>query len=742
MKITIRILLAIFFLLSTNVSCNGQESQKYNLDFEKVVDLSKLPTGWGRWGTEDYQIHIDNSVIFSGNYSVAINSTQDTLKNTFGCIFHQLPGNYWAHTVTLTGYIKTQNVSEGFAGLLLRVDGEGGALALDNMQRQNINGTNEWKQYKITLPFPDGAKSIYVGGILTGKGQAWFDEFEVFLDNKNISTDSLDIKLPTKAELDKEFDSGSNIKITSLTEWQSDNLFKVAKVWGFLKYYHPEIANGNFNWDYELLRMLPEVIKLQNPDSVNLLLGKEIEHLGKLPENEDSVTKDENIKLYPDVDWIKGENYLGKKLSSELIRIRNSKKPDKNYYVALTQAGNPIFENEKTYPAMSPDDDGIKLISLLRYWNMIQYYYPYRNLLDNNWDTVLKEFIPKIISADDELSYRLTLLELIGKINDTHANIWGRDDILSKFWGFKSPPVQVIILNKQVVISKLFDKSLASSGIKTGDIILKVNDIPVEKLISEKIKYSPASNLATKYRDVAINFLRTNEDSIKLSIKGNKSIADFVINCIKFDPLRYWDQNVPAFKIVKGNIGYIYPGSLQKGQIDSIMEALSNTKGLIIDLRCYPSDFIVFSLGKFLMPRSTSFVKFTKGSLSEPGKFIFTNTLDVGENRDDYYKGKIIIIVNAMTQSNAEYTTMALRVAPNATVIGSTTAGADGNVSSIILPGNIRTMISGIGVYYPDGTETQRIGIVPDIEVSPTIEEIREGTDGLLKKAIELINHK
>ena len=142
------------------------------------------------------------------------------------------------------------------------------------------------------------------------------------------------------------------------------------------------------------------------------------------------------------------------------------------------------------------------------------------------------------------------------------------------------------------------------------------------------------------------------------------------------------------------------------------------------------------------MPKPTSFVKFTSGSISEPGEFIFTKTLKVGENRDDYYKGKIIIIVNAKTQSNAEYTTMALRVAPKATVIGSTTAGADGNVSKIILPGNIRTMISGIGVYYPDRTETQRVGIVPDIEINPTIEEIRNGTDGLLNKAIKLINRK
>ncbi len=83
---------------------------------------------------------------------------------------------------------------------------------------------------------------------------------------------------------------------------------------------------------------------------------------------------------------------------------------------------------------------------------------------------------------------------------------------------------------------------------------------------------------------------------------------------------------------------------------------------------------------------------------------------------------------------------MAFRTAPKAVVIGSTTAGADGNVSLIRLPGGISTYISGIGVYYPDGKETQRIGIVPDIEVKPTILGISNGRDELLEKAIEIIN--
>ena len=79
------------------------------------------------------------------------------------------------------------------------------------------------------------------------------------------------------------------------------------------------------------------------------------------------------------------------------------------------------------------------------------------------------------------------------------------------------------------------------------------------------------------------------------------------------------------------------------------------------------------------------------------------------------------------------------RAAPNSIVVGSTTAGADGNISRISLPGGLTTNISGICVFYPDRKPTQKVGIVPDVEVHPTAEGLREGRDEVLEAAIRQI---
>ncbi len=183
-------------------------------------------------------------------------------------------------------------------------------------------------------------------------------------------------------------------------------------------------------------------------------------------------------------------------------------------------------------------------------------------------------------------------------------------------------------------------------------------------------------------------------------------------------------------------------GNIHEKEIANYFKQAQNTKGLIIDIRNYPAAFTIFSMGKYLVPQSTPVVRWSRTNLKSPGTFTYKYTSSIGEKKNNYYKGKVMILVNEETQSMAEYTAMAFRVAPKAKVIGSTTAGADGNVSKIILPGNIRTTISGIGVYYPNGAETQRVGIIPDIEIKPSVAGIANHQDEVLEKAIEIINQE
>lgn len=738
-----RIILTVFGLVCISINSFSQtknDSPKFNFDFEKVEN--NLPADWKSFGSADYKISLDSVIKKQGKYSAVIEYI-GTSPNYKAWSF-AIPQSYDGKKITLSAYIKTENVTGAGAGLWMRIDP---SIAYIDMEDKGIKGTTDWTKYEITLDLnPSKTKQIVVGGVLIGKGKMWLDDLQVYIDGKDIR----ELKsIPQKeflADKDKEYDSGSKITSISLTDSKIEDLATLGKVWGFLKYYHPFIANGNLNWDYELFRILPKILEAKDQTDRNKILSSLTASLGTVNSRKEKKNKKEEVKLSPDLSWIENST-LGDTLVSQLTILKNAQRPESHYYIELAEGvGNPNFPNEKPYANMKYPDAGFRLLSLYRYWNIIQYYFPYKNLIEENWNNVLKEYIPKFVNASNELEYKLSVLSLIARVNDTHANIWGKDSILENFRGLKYAPVEIAFVENKAVVTGYYDKILGEkSGLKIGDVIETVNNKPIDEIIKERLPFTPASNYPTQLRNIAENLLRTNDSLlmvgyIKDGVKLSKQIECFGKDKINIYA-KYRKQDT-CFKFINSNISYIYPGSIKEGYLPKVMPEVLKTKGLIIDFRCYPGDFIVFSLSEYLLPKKISFVKFSNGSITTPGLFTMTENLKVGKNNKDYFKGKVVIIVNETTQSSAEYHTMAFRTAPKAKVIGSTTAGADGNVSPFYLPGGIYTMISGIGVYYPDGKETQRIGIVPDVVVKPTIKGVKEGKDELLEKAIEIINQE
>ena len=124
---------------------------------------------------------------------------------------------------------------------------------------------------------------------------------------------------------------------------------------------------------------------------------------------------------------------------------------------------------------------------------------------------------------------------------------------------------------------------------------------------------------------------------------------------------------------------------MQAAQAASYVDRAKATRGLVIDIRNYPSEFVVFALGSRLVDRPTPFARFTTGDLEHPGAFRWGDPLTLSP-QPPHYAGKVVILVDEISLSQAEYTAMAFRANPRAMVVGSTTAGADGNVSPVRSP--------------------------------------------------------
>jgi C-terminal processing protease CtpA/Prc len=558
----------------------------------------------------------------------------------------------------------------------------------------------------------------------------------------------------TQLEQDRQFDSGSGIVLGDLTDLQVDNLVTLGKVWGFLKYHHPQVTSGQRQWDYDLFRVLPAILNAQDRPTANAALLGWTERLGSVaPCNPCAKLEQTDLDIRPGLDWIANNSLLGDDLSKSLQSIRDNRVPSQQFYVGkVPNVGNPSFEHELAYENLKLPDSGFQLLALYRFWNIIEYWSPNRDIVGENWNAVLAEFIPRIALAQTAKVYQLEMLALIAKAHDGHANLWHAHDGHANVWhalDVRPPvgpcrlPAYVRFIEHLPVVSGFPAADPASiKDLQIGDAITELDGVPVAALIDAWMSYYSASNEAARLRDVGRSMTAGACGTASIAIRRDNRELKFTVKRLPLTPNDFGpgthDLPGPTFRLLSKDVAYLKLSSVKSSDATHYVEQALGTKGLIIDIRNYPSDFMVFSLGSLLVDAETPFARPTVGDLSNPGAFHWMNPVSL-RPANPHYSGKIVILVDEASKSQAEYTAMAFRAANGALVVGSTTAGADGNVSPFALPGGLSTMISGIGVFYPDKAPTQRIGIVPNVEVKPTIAGIRSGRDEVLEEALRQI---
>jgi len=556
------------------------------------------------------------------------------------------------------------------------------------------------------------------------------------------------VKPKAPASEDTVFNQSSGIKSISVTKNNLKRLTNLGAVWGFLKYYHPAVCSGQYNWDAQLFRLLPGYLGAPTDAIAYKLIENMVDSLGEVKPCKKCSEKEKGEVLKADYGPIFDDHNLPLSLVAKLNFIRDNHSEDgEHYYIAkVKNIGNPQFKNEIAYKQNAYPDAGLRLLALYRYWNMIQYFYPYRNLVEANgpWSEKLSLFIPRFVNAKNRTEYTLVCFELAASINDSHAQAMSESGAIESYFGKYILPVEAAFVeNKLVVTGYYLDTLHVFSNFKRGDIIEKIDGIPVATLLKKYSPITPASNAA--YRKNLLSrptgaLFRSNKTIAHIEVRRNGVLKNIMQR--KFDAASYrrvLHENA-AFRVLSGNIGYVYPALLQQDDINKIKEAFLNTKGLIIDLRCDPATFMPYTFGQWLKCEPSVFAKASAVSLRKPGSFYTEEIPPNGEKNPACYDKPVVIIVNEKTISQAEFTAMALRTAPKTIILGCQTAGADGNVSVIELPGGIKTAITGIGIFYPDGTTAQRAGIKIDEPVQPSIKGVAAGRDELMEMAIKHIS--
>jgi len=512
-------------------------------------------------------------------------------------------------------------------------------------------------------------------------------------------------------------------------------LYITCKVWGHVKYYHSNVANGAIQWDDILLNSINDIKTAPNNAAFNNSLLAMINSAGVttsgsnvLPGIPDSLNNNK------DYSWIH-DPILSNNVSSALDTIRSKFRPQNNAFVTESYPGSqPVFSTDNWYHSDTDyPDEGKRILALFRYWNIIHYFFPYKHIMDQNWDTTLVQFIPPIVESPDALSYHLAFKKFTAKINDSHS--FFSSPTYSNWLGRSYPPFLARFIENEMVITKVLP---FVSGVQVGDVIKKIDGKDIYHLRDSLREYAHGSNdviIERELNNIVIRgaiggFTVTVDDGNNIHteslIRTNSNLNNLIQN-----PNPAWRDTVLAGGC---HVGIVDMGKIETNEIHKMFHLLKNTDALIFDVRNYPNGTL-WEIVNYLYPGPIQVADFTRPDILYPGRLAW-HTTTIGYGTSTPYTGNIAILFDERTQSQAEYTCMGLEQFSGAIKIGSTTSAADGNVSQIYLPGKITTYATFLGTYYPDHTPTQRVGIIPDYEVHPTISGIRAHQDEVLDFAL------
>jgi len=531
---------------------------------------------------------------------------------------------------------------------------------------------------------------------------------------------------------------------------QIDRLTALGQVWGFLKYYHPGVAAGSIDWDSALVATVPKVRAAGTAGEFNAAIAALLDAAGTVRPCVDSVqpqgdgasrcarVSPDSMRINLDFRWLTDSRILGSDIARRLSQIRESRQRGPNRYVGFQLTA--TFVSDTAFRAPEYPDEGQRLLALFRFWNAARYYFPYMYANGGDWNAVLPEFIPRLIAAKDADEYHLTVAEMTTRLEDAH--VVANSAPLARRFGVRLPPFEARSIEGQIVVWKLRGAHTDSSALRVGDVITHVDGEAVAERRRDLGKYVAAGNPSVFERKLVELVLRGRQDSATYTIERD---GEPVTRRVAMAPPP--SRTLPVYPVTdlakvlpNGNIGYINMGDLELAEVDSALAIVRNTDGIVMDVRNYPRG-TMYAFANFFNRDARPFAKFTSVDPAYPGQVVWTTPMLAGlpGGNATAYRGRVAILVDERTQSHAEFSVMALRTAPENKVIGSQTAGADGNITRLTLPGGILTLFTGLGVYYPDGRETQRIGIVPDIEIRPTLKGLRAGKDEVLERAIGYI---
>jgi hypothetical protein len=704
----------------------------------------------------DYQARLDTDTPREGRASVRLEHMASEVDPArFGVVSSSVDGQrYRGRRVRLTGAVRVDAGVQSLVGLWLRVDREQDRLGFfDNMADRPIR-SSRWADYVVEGDVAPDATRLVFGLLLAGSGKAWLDNVRL----EDVGPARTGGTAPQFGRPRSEPAPG-DVAARPLDERGSANLRAFARLYGVVRYFHPSDEAAAADWDFLALAGVEQVEGARGPAELAAALNRLFQPVApsvQIYVNDRGAARAtamargltavrwEHVGMGSDPGGIYHSTRIGVAsigpqdimtvpLSSEVTaRVPLVVWRDASG-ATLPRASAALQRLDKPDGFVpSGFDRTTRLAAVVSAWNLLEHFYPYFDVVRVDWTAELEKALRAAATDADDLALHATLRRLVAALHDGHGSVI-----------YEPPPTGVLPIAWDQVEGRLVVTQVGAGalGVSRGDIVTHIGGVPAAVALAARAELFSGSQQWVAFRARADLLTGSTGDTVELRVTG----ADGQPRAARLAYLQGSSSSLvrePRPEVISEiapGIVYVDLDRVSEEQFRAHEPQVAAARGLIFDLRDYPRmppDFLRhltdrplqsahFDTPIYLRPHRAG-VRYNEGGWNMPPV-------------EPRFTSNTVFITNGSAISYAESILGVVRGNRLADIIGEPSAGANGNVSFVTIPGGYRISWTAMRVYNRDGSQHHLIGVRPTVPVRRTLAGIRAGRDELLERALEIV---
>ncbi len=397
-----------------------------------------------------------------------------------------------------------------------------------------------------------------------------------------------------------------------------------------------------------------------------------------------------------------------------------------------------------------------KIAGLSRIWAMAREYFVHFDAPPElDWDQAYIEAIDFVLATDSTAGYYRELMRFVARLGDSHSNVYPPEELREHFYA--RPPIRTQWIGGRVIVTDVFSARLRELGVRVGSEIESIDGEPVAAYARQHVApfVSASTEQDLKVRKYEYGLLAgPSTRALTLSLRQ----PDGSLNTVEIERSGYTDVEWPESfrrRQLDGGIEYLSLDSFADGRaleaFNTAWPEIQQAGGLVLDLRnngggsSWPGYRILAHLIDEPVVPVASWTRrndSVRQAASASVQFHPLPVRPIEPIAEERYAGPVVLLTGPRTFSAAEDMAMAFAVSRRGAIIGQTTAGSTGQPLMFHLPGGGMARICAKRDTWPDGTPLVGVGVVPDIEVAPSLSAIKGGRDPVMEAALAWIRER